>query len=152
MATPEYHERLTAPISWWLLGGLFVVALSWVFFVATPPMAAVVAGLVALVLTIWGLGRYGSVAIRVGDDALRVGRATLPWSSVATAESLDSDVTRRVLGVEADARAYLVVRSYCPGSVKVVLDDAVDPTPYWLVSSRKPDLLADHVRRRVVRD
>lgn len=152
MAESDYRERLTAPVSWWLLGGLFVVAVWWVFFVATPIPVAVVAGLVALVLTGWALASYGAVDVSVAGDGLHVGRATLPWSSVGAAESLDREATRRTLGVDADARAYLVVRPYCSRSVKITLDDDRDPAPYWLVSSRQPDALADHVRRRVVQD
>jgi hypothetical protein len=152
MAAPDYRERLTASVGWWMLGGLFVVAVWWAFFVATPLVAAVIAGLVALAIMTWVLGSYGSIVISTSDDGLRVGRALLPWSSVGSAEALDRPATRRVLGVEADARAYLVIRAYCPGSVKVTLDDAVDPVPYWLVSSRRPEVLAEHVRLHAVRD
>ena len=45
--------------------------------------------------------------------------------------------TRVTMGVGADARAFLFTRPYCRGSVKVTLDDRVDPTPYWLLSSRR---------------
>ncbi len=41
-----------------------------------------------------------------------------------------------------DARAWLLLRGWIPGVVRVRLDDPDDPTPYWLVSSRHPRRLA----------
>src|ERR671918_546374 len=50
--------------------------------------------------------------------------------------------TRRRSGVEADARAHLVLRPYVATSVEITLADPADPVPYWLVSSRRPEALA----------
>jgi hypothetical protein len=152
MASNDYRERLTVPVTWWLLGALFVVAVWWAFFVATPLVVSVIAAVATLGLVGWGLARYGSVLVTTGPAGLRVGRATLPWASIGAAEPLNHAATRRILGVEADARAFLVVRAYCPGSVKVVVDDTLDPTPYWLVSSRHPVVLARYLGQRAVRD
>jgi hypothetical protein len=58
----------------------------------------------------------------------------------------------REAGVDADARAYLVLRGYCGGAVKVEVDDPGDPTPYWLVSSRRPLQLAAALRPDSVQD
>ena len=44
--------------------------------------------------------------------------------------------------VDADARAYLLLRPYLRASVRVGIDDPADPTPYWLVSTRRPERLA----------
>ena len=48
----------------------------------------------------------------------------------------------RERGVGLDARAWLLLRGWIPGVVRVELDDPSDPTPYWLVSPRHPDALA----------
>jgi hypothetical protein len=61
---------------------------------------------------------------------------------LGTPEQLDKDATRRVLGVEADARAYLVTRPYLKHAVRVPVHDPADPTPYWLVATRHPERLA----------
>ena len=55
--------------------------------------------------------------------------------------ALDADGVRRQAGVEADARAYLLLRPYLKRGVRVDIADPADPTPYWLVSSRRPDAL-----------
>ncbi len=55
---------------------------------------------------------------------------------------LDAEQTRRRAGVEADARAHLVLRPYVSTAVEITLDDPADPVPYWLVSTRRPEALA----------
>ena len=151
-ATHRYSETLRVPWLWWPLGAGFAVVVWWVFFVATPPLVALVAGTAALLLVTAGLIRYGAARVTVDDDGLRAGRAFLTWPYVGTADALDADQTRLALGVDADARAFLLVRSYCRHSVRVEVDDEADPTPYWLVSTRHAHDLAAHVNVRTVQD
>ncbi|GAA4459252.1 DUF3093 domain-containing protein [Phytohabitans houttuyneae] len=138
----EYAERLTVP--WWLwLPGLGAAGLlaaeiwmgssgvrSWLPFVVLLPLA--VAGL-------WWVGR---IRIRVAGGELYVDDAHLPVRFVADAVPLDVAGRREVLGVGADPLAFVVQRPWIGGAVQVVLDDPADPTPYWVVSSRHPTLLA----------
>jgi Protein of unknown function (DUF3093) len=148
----SYSETLRVPVLWWLVGVVFALAVWWVFFVVTPLWVACVAGATAAVLVTWAFLRLGAARVEAGDDGLRAGRALLPWEHIGPSVALDRAEARRQLGPEADARAYLLVRSYCPGAVKVYVDDESDPTPYWIVSSRRPDALADHLNRRIVQD
>jgi hypothetical protein len=113
---------------------------------------ACLAGVVAAGLVGLALLRLGAARVEAGDEGFRAGRALLPWKHVGPSVALDPAEARRQLGPEADARAYLLVRSYCPRAVKVYVDDESDPTPYWIVSSRRPDVLADHLNRRIVQD
>ena len=46
------------------------------------------------------------------------------------------------VAVGADARAFVTQRPWLSESVQVTVDDAADPHPYWLVSSRRPAQLA----------
>ena len=147
-----YAETLVVPVSWWLLGGLLVVAVGWAFFVATPLLVTAVVTLLALTLVAVGLRTYGAARVAVDAEGFRAGRALLPYRYVGAVEPLDPDATRRILGVEADARAYLLVRAYCGGSVRVAVDDPADPAPYWLVSTRNPTALATSLVARSVRD
>jgi hypothetical protein len=148
----RYSETLRVPVLWWLIGLGAAVTVWWVFFVVTPLWVACVAGAAAAGLIGWALLRWGAARVEAGQDGLRAGRALLPWEHVGPSVALDRREARRQLGPEADARAYLLVRSYCPGAVKVYVDDESDPTPYWIVSSRRPDILADHLNRRIVQD
>ena len=50
------------------------------------------------------------------------------------------------LGRQLDPAAYVVHRAWVGPMVLVVLDDADDPTPYWLVSCRHPDRVLSALR------
>lgn len=146
-----HSETLVAPTSWWLLGCLFVAAVFWAFLLATPLLVTVVAGAVAAVVVGLTLSRYGSARVATDPDGFAAGRALLPYRYVGGIEALDEGETRRVLGVDADARAYLLVRVYCKGAVKVEVTDPADPVPYWLVSTRHPNALAASLALRRVK-
>jgi hypothetical protein len=141
-ASPRYAERLGVPWLWWVLGAGLVTGVWWSFYVATPPAATWVATAVAAAVVVITLSRYGSLRVAVADDELLVGRAHVPLRFVGTVAPLDADAVRRVMGVDADARAYVAYRSYCPAAVKVEIVDSRDPTPYWLVSTRHPEALS----------
>lgn len=147
-----YDETLAVPAGWWLMGVGFVVTVFWVFTVATPLLVASVAGLVAAALVIVGLGRYGAARVATEPAGFSAGRALLPYQHIGDVEALDAAETRRILGVDADARAYLLVRAYCRGAVKVAVTDPADPAPYWLVSTRHPADLAASLGARTMQD
>lgn len=137
-----YRERLTAPVSWWIAALAFALVWGWVFVVATNWTFAIV---VTVLLTAAGFAavwRYGSLLVEAGPDGLHVGRAFVESAHIGGATSLDRAAYRTQLGTGADARAYLATRPYLDHGVVVTIDDAADPAPYWLVSSRHPDALA----------
>ncbi len=148
----RYEEVLRPPLSWWLMAAGGVAAVWWCFVVATPASVAGIAALVAAVGTGTGLARYGSVRVSTDEHGLRAGRAVLPWQHVGSVEVLGPEQLHRTLGVDADARAHLLLRSYCRGAVKVAVDDARDPTPYWVISTRRGEELALHLERSRVQD
>jgi len=149
---PHYRERLTAPLSWWALALLFGVAVGWAFYVATPAWAALVALLIGTAVAVTVVASYGSATVEVSSEGFRAGRALLPWTAVGKVRALDRDGARRAAGVEADARAYLLLRGYCGGAVRVEVDDPADPTPYWLVSSRRPEAVVSAIGAAPVQD
>jgi hypothetical protein len=153
MGAPQegHAERLTVPAFWWLAGGVFVSAVWWVFYLATPLLITLVASAVTAVLVGALLRGYGAVRVAADPDGFSAGHALLPYGYVGAVQALDQERTRQLLGVEADARAYLLVRSYCGGAVKVMVNDPADPTPYWLVSTRHPEALAASLSARAVR-
>lgn len=137
-----YRERLSAPVSWWFGAASFALAWGWIMLVATSWTIAIAALLVTAALSFAAVWRYGSVTIEVDDDRLTVGRATIDRQHVRDVEQLGRPDYRRRLGPEADARAFLVTRPYLDRGVLVRITDHRDPTPYWLLSSRRPEALA----------
>ena len=140
--TPSYSERLGVPLRWWVQGTMLVATFWLAVVVALPASAAWLVTAVALALLVFPLLSYGSPRITVADGTFAAGRARIGAEHLGTVETLDAEETRRVAGVEADARAYLLMRPYLKRSVKVEITDPADPAPYWLVNTRHPEELA----------
>lgn len=138
----RHSERLTVP--WWLwlpalalaaflsaevfLGG--GGALQWLPYALLLPATAV---------ALWRLGR---VRVAVADGELRVDDARLPVGYIAGVTVLGPPEKRMLLGPAARPYAFVVQRPWVGGAVQVHLDDPADPTPYWVISSRRPAELA----------
>ncbi len=138
----DYIERLWPPPLYWLAAAGVVGTVCWVLAVSTPILVVVVGTAAAAVLAVTGLLAVGSVEVGVRGGELVAGRARVPLSVCGAVRALDAEAARRARGVEADARAYLVIRPYVPCCVRADIDDPADPTPYWLVSARHPKLIA----------
>jgi Protein of unknown function (DUF3093) len=141
-APAAYRERLSVPFRWWVQGTMLVATFWLAFVVATPAVVAWSATAVLLLLMTGLFLSYGAPRVEVADGWLRAGRARISGEFLGGAEPLDPATTRRVAGPEADVRAYLLLRPYLKRSVRVTVRDARDPAPYWLLSTRDPELLA----------
>jgi hypothetical protein len=139
-APQRFAERLTP--AWWIWVVAVGFALSFAVVLSRVDLTvAGVAALAVLVLCVWALVRT-TARVEVTDGELVAGAARLPLDVVSDVEALDAEAMRRARGVDLDARAYLCLRGWLPGGVRVRLDDPDDDTPYWLVSSRRPQRLA----------
>lgn len=137
-----YRERLHAPLRWWVQATMFLATV-WLAMVVAVPSWLAWGGSAALLAVVYGLLAWlGSARVEVRDGVLHAGRARIELGLLGRAEALDKEATRRVHGVDADARAFLVTRPYISRAVRVEIDDPADPTPYWLISSRHPRQLA----------
>lgn len=146
-----FSERLHVPARWWLQGGLLVASFWLAMIVSIPEPAAWAITAALMGLLALGLGTYGRAKVVVEDGRLRAGRANIDLRFVGPAQPLDRTETRAVSGPLADARAFLLLRPYLPQAVRIEIDDPDDPTPYWLVCSRRVEALAaslNEARRR----
>lgn len=126
---------------------MLVASLWLAVIVATPPSVGwTVAGLGLAAMVVWFVS-YGSSTVGVSDGVLHAGRARIPAALLGTATALDAEGMRRQAGVDADARAHLLLRPYLKRGVRIDIADPSDPTPYWLVSMRHPDRLVDALAR-----
>ncbi len=145
-AQPLYAERLTPP--WWLLALLAVAAANVALFllIVLPP-----AGLLADAGTVFTAGAALLIAttprVVVTPTELRAGRARIPVALLGAATALDPAAARHLRGPGIDARAYHVLRGWVPGAVRVDVVDPQDPTPYWFISSRRPERLAEAIEQ-----
>lgn len=137
----RYRERLTPPPTYWVLAGLFALSMLAALGFYLGPVWGVGAALVALAVPTAVFG-VAAVQVVVTDTELRVGRANIELRYLGPVQALDAAATRARSGAAADARAFLVLRPYIATAVEVTLADPDDPAPYWLVSSRRPRVLA----------
>lgn len=135
----DYRERLTAPPSWWVAALIFGGICGWIMVVATNPTWGLAAAAVAFGAAASLVIAYGSLAIRAGADGLHVGAAFLSREFIGKVSALDRVDFRTNIGPDVDARAWLRTRPYVDGGVRVDVTDPADPTPYWLVSCRRPE-------------
>lgn len=138
----EYDERLHVPLRWWVQAVMFLASIWLAFIVALPAAVAwSAAGAFAVAVAALFLV-YGSARIRVEQGVLHAGRAQIPLSLLADPVPLDRDQTRLLAGREANVHAYLLLRPYLKRAVRVTVTDPMDPTPYWMLSTRHPEKLA----------
>ncbi|HEX7834596.1 MAG TPA: DUF3093 domain-containing protein [Pseudolysinimonas sp.] len=137
---PTYRERLW-PAPWVFIATALVIPASLLVFlpISLPVGVAVAIGLYAAIL----VALIATTAtIEVTSTDFRAGRARMPRSVIARALPFEGAEATAERGVRLDARAWLLLRGWIPGAVRVELDDPQDPTPYWLVASRHPEQLA----------
>ena len=132
-----YVERLSIKPRWW------AVVLAIALFGSSELFAGfggrVIAVVVAAVVipTVVLLTLSGRTVLRVDGEGIHVGTATMGFDEMASVEALDPTTTRLILGPQADPSARLFVRGFIREAVLIRPLDPT-PTPYWLVSSRRP--------------
>jgi hypothetical protein len=141
-STP-FRERLW-PSPWLLVMLLLLIPAG---LLAVTPLNAAIAPYIAvgLYLVIAGSLTLMSPTVEVADGRLSAGNANVPVTALGQAEVLGDAGLRRALGPGADARAYLMVRGYIHRAVRVEVTDPEDPTPYWIITTRRPKQLAEAI-------
>ncbi|NUV82727.1 DUF3093 domain-containing protein [Streptomyces sp. CAI-155] len=136
-SAPPFDERLTAPRSWWFIAfGIGVACALMLLPLGTLPMLAGLVGGAAAAAA--AVSSYGSARIRVVGGALVAGDARIPLSALGEPEALDAEEARAWRTHKADARAFMLLRSYVGTAVRVEVTDPADPTPYVFLSTRDP--------------
>ena len=136
-----YRERLWPTAGFWTL---VPVASMTMAFVMVP--IGVAAGIVTVVVTavLVGAGLVLSAAtIEVDSGRFRAGRAQIEVDLLGQVQAFHGAQAREQRGPALDGRAYLLLRGWIGPVLKVEVTDPDDPTPYWLVSTRHPEQLAE---------
>jgi hypothetical protein len=141
---PNYRERLW-PAPWVFISTALVIPASLLVFLPISTTAGIVCAVVLYAAIVVAL-LATSPLVEVDDQLFVAGRARLPLVVVSNATAFTGVEAGAQRGTQLDARAWLLLRGWIPGLVKVQLDDPSDPTPYWLVSTRHPEQLAAALR------
>ena len=136
--TPIFEERLSPSVS-------VVLALSLsgpMMLLAALPFGLTLALTLAITVPIALIAGafYLAPKIVVSGDLQR-GKFKIPLAVISSAEMFTGEEARLERGPRLDARARLAIRGDIDPVVKVNLSDQQDPTPYVLISTRKPDQL-----------
>jgi hypothetical protein len=129
-------------VSWWIIAAAAVVTLWVITAVPAGTIAGTAVAGVALVLLLAFFIRYGGARVEVDVQSLRAGQAVIERSYLGKVEALTGDDARHAFGRDCDPKAYLLLRSYVSGAVRVEITDPRDPAPYWVIATRDPERLA----------
>lgn len=121
---------------------LMALTVGWLLLVAAPPAIAGLSALIVLVALGVVLLRYGALRIDAAPGRLRAGDAHLETPHLGRVESLDPVAWRTALDRAGVERGFLLTRPWIDRGVRIEVVDPADPTPYWLLSTRRPDTLA----------
>lgn len=125
-----------------LLFDLSVVLAIWA---SLGELAAWIALFLCIVLSI-ALYNFTTLEISITKQELKVGRARIEPHFLGKIEILDEKAMKHLRGPGINPNAYMALRFWVKGGLKIEINDPRDPTPYWLVSSKQPEQLAKLLR------
>lgn len=135
-----YRETLWP--SPWVIIALALVVPATMLVLAPVSLAAGIVGAVVLYGGCLALAFGTAPRIQVSESSLSVGKASIPLGFIGEVVVYTGTDATAQLRTKLDARAWLMIRGWVHSLVKVEIVDPADPTPYWLLSSRRPQALA----------
>lgn len=144
MQTLQFEERLYPSAGMYLAYSLLSPM---VLLAAAPfgwPLAFALGAITLMAVLV--LASVLSPMIVVDTERLLAGRMSIPLSAIGDATEIATSDLRDELGPKLDARAQLVIRGDLKTAVKVAISDESDPTPYLVISTRRPQELVSALR------
>jgi len=141
-----FKEVLRPPI--WLLAFIYFLLLTlviaiWAAFDTSAAVSALIAATIALI--------YAAVAMRssisIDERELRIDRAHIDLKYIGGVDVLNTSQMRLLRTRDADPAAYLAIKFWISTGVQITVLDPRDPTPYWLVTSKRGDEIAALLKR-----
>ena len=117
---------------------LSLVIAIWAAFDNSVTLIAFIAATIAII--------YIAIAMRstitFDGKELRIDRAHIDIKYLGEATILDAPAMRLLRTRDADPAAYLAIKFWMPKGIKITVVDPRDPTPYWLITSKRGEELA----------
>jgi hypothetical protein len=141
-----YVERVLPSLSFYVAGlflpfGLFLVSLPF----------SIELGLIAAIgsyLAVVGVSYLLAPKIMLTDSLLHVDKASIAAEHLDQASVIERKDQFLERGHKLSTLAYTRFQIGVKGLVKITLQDEKDPTPYWLVATRHPEVLAGHLNAK----
>lgn len=127
----------------WLLAFIYFFLLSlviaiWAAFDTSAAVAALMAATVTLI--------YAAISMRssisIDERELRIDRAHIDLKYIGGVDVLNTSQMRLLRTRDADPAAFLAIKFWISTGVRITVLDPRDPTPYWLVTSKRGDEIA----------
>ncbi len=103
---------------------------------------ATIAALILATLAMPFIAKSLTSRISISDSELRIDKAHIERKYLGKVTVLDSEAMRLLRTRDADPAAYLAIKFWAAKGVKVEITDPRDPTPYWLITSKRGEDLA----------
>lgn len=136
----QLREVIRPPL--WVLAFIYFMFLSLVIAIwaALGNTSALIA-LIAATALIFFIAIAARSQIVLTDTELILGKAHIERKYLGEITILDRDAMRLIRTRDADPAAFLAIKFWISTGVKIAINDDRDPTPYWLVSTRKAEEL-----------
>ena len=142
----RFREVIRPPL--WLLAFIYFMFLSLVIAIwAALGNRPAVLTLIASTAGILAIAFFVRTEISVDEKELRVGKAHIDLRFIESAIALDKNELRLARTRDADPAAYLAFNFWVSTGVKITLNDPRDPTPYWLLTTRRAKELTSTLYR-----
>ena len=102
---------------------------------------------VVAVIAIWTLLILRAPIIALSQLELKVGRVAILRNLIGEVEVISKEGIFLERGPKLDPGAYKVFQGSVKTAIKISITDPEDPTPYWLISTRRPDKLAELLKK-----
>ena len=141
----SFREILRPPL--WLMAFIYFILYSLVLAIwaAFDNRSAVIAALIALLLGAF-IYLKGSKEILLSRDVLRVGRAHIERRYLGEVTVMGQKEFMRARTRDADPAAHSALIFWISRGVKIVINDTRDSTPYWLISTKRGEELAQALK------
>ena len=135
-----YRERVLPSIGNLALPLLLFVSVFTVMLPVNLDFAAPIA--LVFAATLAGVMFLASPITVVTENELIVKGARIEKQFLGKVSIIPKDEIFEALGRDLNANAWLSIQASVKGLVRVDITDPEDPSPYWMISTRNPEVLA----------
>ena len=98
---------------------------------------------IAILVSIW----FAAPVIEIDGASFSVGDAQLPLSVITGYEIVEPSRAFAERGANLDPAAYVRFQLSVNSLIKLQVTDPADSTPYWLIATRHPEVIAQTITR-----
>ena len=145
-ATSVYKERVLPSIYFYIASITLPVSL----LLVALPFSEIVSISLALgsIPAVLVLSWLASPLISVTESDLSIGQVSIETKFLGKAEVVSPQDSFQERGVNLDSRAFTKFQIGVKQLVKIEITDPADPTPYWLIATRNPEVVSALINKR----